>query len=143
MAPRTTQPVKSATLDSNIYVSAFEFGGICARLIGMARVGIFRLDVSETIVDETVGVLRDKFGWDGHSMQDVRQKILKIANCVVPKATLAVVNLDPDDNRILECALEAHSDFLVTHDKDLLRLRTFQSIRIETAVAFVNQGLRD
>ena len=31
----------------------------------MARAGIFRLDVSEAIPDETIGVLRDKFAWDG------------------------------------------------------------------------------
>lgn len=35
------------TLDTNIYVSALEFGGVGARLLGMARAGMFRIDVSD------------------------------------------------------------------------------------------------
>jgi hypothetical protein len=34
------------------------------RLLGMARAGVFRRDVSDAILNEMLGVLRDKFGWD-------------------------------------------------------------------------------
>ncbi len=44
------------TLDTNIYVSALEFGGVGARLLAMARAGLFRLDVSDAILDEVVTV---------------------------------------------------------------------------------------
>jgi uncharacterized protein len=36
----------------------------------------------------------------------------------------------PPDNRILECALAAGSDYIVTQDKDLLRLRSYDTVRI-------------
>ncbi len=49
------------TLDTNAYVSALEFGGVSARLLGMARAGIIRIDVSDAILDELVTVLRDDF----------------------------------------------------------------------------------
>ncbi len=39
-----------------------------------------------------------------------------------PTQTLDVIKEDPDDNRILECAAAAKSDYIVTDDKDLLRL---------------------
>ncbi len=55
----------SVTLDTNIYVSALEFGGIGARLIGMARAGMIRIDVSDLILDELISVLRDDFHWEG------------------------------------------------------------------------------
>ena len=42
------------TLDTNIYVSALEFGGINSRLLGMARTGAFRIDVSDAILNELV-----------------------------------------------------------------------------------------
>lgn len=70
--------MSSATFDTNIYISALQFGGLSARMLGMARVGMFRLDVSDAILDEMTGVLRDKFRWDGYSLQDARQKILSI-----------------------------------------------------------------
>ena len=53
----------SATLDTNIYVSALQYGGAGARLLGMARAGMIRIDVSDAIVNETIHVLRDKFEW--------------------------------------------------------------------------------
>lgn len=129
--------MKTATLDSNIYISALEFGGIGARLLGMARMGIFRLDVSHAIVDETIGVLHEKFHWDGYRLQSGRQKILTIANVVEPRCAVDTIKDDPDDNRILECALEAGSEYIVTEDKDLLRLKEFRGIRIIRAAEFL------
>ena len=53
------------TLDSNIYVSALNFGGAPIRVLGMARAGIVQIDISSAILNETFGVLRDKFHWPG------------------------------------------------------------------------------
>jgi predicted nucleic acid-binding protein len=49
--------VLRVTLDTNIYVSALEFGGVGARLLGMARAGMIGIDVSDAILDELVTVL--------------------------------------------------------------------------------------
>jgi putative PIN family toxin of toxin-antitoxin system len=134
--------VTGATLDTNIYVAAFEFGGIGARLLGMARAAMFRLDVSDAILDETLGVLREKFRWEGYRLHDARLKILRIANHVSPSRVLDVVAADSDDNRILECAIEAGSEHVVTEDKDLLRMGSFEGIRILRASAFSQTLIR-
>ena len=47
---------------------------------------------------------------------------------------------DPPDNRILECAVSAGSDFIVTGDKDVLRLGSYDSIRIITVSDFLGLG---
>lgn len=60
--------MRGVTFDSNIYISALEFGGICARLIAMARTGDFRVDVSEPIIAEVVAVLRDDFHWEPYRL---------------------------------------------------------------------------
>ncbi len=130
----------SATVDSNIYVSALQFGGIGVRLIGMARSGAIRMDISEAILAETIGVLRDKFGWDGYRLHFARLDLRKFAHIVVPTQTLNV-NDDPDDNRILECAIAAGSDYIVTYDKDLLRLGEYAGIKIVRAVDFLQRGM--
>ncbi len=57
---------------------------------------------------------------------------------VVPAQTLEVTR-DPDDNRILECALAAGSDCIVTYDQDLLRLGEYGGIMIVTAVDFLRR----
>ena len=128
------------TVDSNIYVSALQFGGIGVRLIGMARSGAIRMDTSEAILAETTGVLRDKFGWDGYRLHFARLDLRKFAHIVVPTQTLNVTD-DPDDNRILECAIAAGSDYIVTYDKDLLRLGEYAGIKIVRAVDFLQRGM--
>ena len=45
--------------------------------------------------------------------------------------------LDPDDDRILECAVTAGSDYILSYDKDLLRLKEYAGIKIVTASDFL------
>ena len=127
------------TLDTNIYVSALEFGGVGARLLGMARAGMIGIDVSDAILDELVTVLRDDFAWEAYRLHFAREQLAKLGNLVTPKKATDAIKEDPDDNRILECALEAGSEFIVTSDKDLLRLREFSNIRIVTASQLLEQ----
>lgn len=41
---------------------------------------------------------------------------------------LNVVKRDPDDNAVLECAIEGKANFIVSGDKDLLDLKAFRGI---------------
>ena len=59
-----------------------------------------------------------------------RERIQSITKFVTPSETLDVIDYDPPDNRILECAAEAGSEFIVSEDKDLLRLRHHGNARI-------------
>ena len=99
-------------------------------LLGHARVGDFRIDISEAILGETAEVMREKFHRDPYSIHDVRQKLQALCNHVTPTQSLDVIKEDPDDNRILECAAAAKSDYIVSEDKDLLRLGSYSGIRI-------------
>jgi uncharacterized protein len=132
--------VLTVTVDTCVYISALQFGGIGARLLGMARAGTIRIDTSDVILAETVGVLRDKFGWDSYRLRFARQELQKLGNLVVPTQTLLITD-DPDDNRILECAIAAGSAFIVTEDHDLLRLGEYAGIKIVPAAAFLLEGL--
>jgi len=131
--------VLRVTLDTNTYVSALEFGGVGARLLGMARAGMIRIDVSDAILDELVSVLRDDFAWEAYRLHFAREQLAKLGNLVTPKKAIDAVKEDPDDDRILECALEAGSEFIVTSDKDLLRLSAYSNIRIVTPSQLLEQ----
>ena len=131
----------SATLDSSVYIRALHLGGPAALLLGHARAGNIRIDISDPILNETMRVLRDKFAWNGYMLQDAREKLLLIGHHVSPTDTIAVIKEDPDDDRVLECAVAANSDFIVTEDKDLLRLSRFGNSRIVTIGEFVKQPL--
>jgi putative PIN family toxin of toxin-antitoxin system len=96
----------------------------------MADAGEIRIDISEPIMQEVLRVLRLKFEWTPGHLQEAELQMNVIANKVAPMRAVDVVKDDPSDNRILECAVEARSDCVVTGDKDLLRLGQHESIRI-------------
>lgn len=106
-------------------------------LLQQAKAGEFRIDVSDAIIDETCGVLRDKFKWDGYRIHDAYLKMHSIGNRVTPSETLDVVKEDPDDNRILECAVAAGSDYIVSEDKDLMRMGKFREMPIIKLAEFL------
>jgi len=103
----------------------------------MAEARRIRIDLSAPILTETIRVLREKFVWDGYRLHAARQMLLSLSNQVTPTQTLNVIAEDEADDRILECAVEAGSEYIVTWDKDLLRLRTYEGIKIVTAPEFM------
>jgi hypothetical protein len=56
---------------------------------------------------------------------------------VQPTGTLNVTD-DPDDNRILECAVAAAPDYIVSNDDDLMRLQEYRGIRIVSGIALLD-----
>jgi predicted nucleic acid-binding protein len=81
-------------------------------------------------LDEVGEVLGRKFDWPEGDITEVQRQIERFAQKVTPKTVLDAVKDDPDDNRILECASAAGSDYIVSGDKDLLRLSIYDSMRI-------------
>ena len=124
-------------VDSNVYVSAIVFGGKPMMLLDMAEEGEIELFTSEQILRETFRVLRDKFHRTADQLETDRLHIATIAKSATPTETLNVVSLDPDDDRVLECAVAAGATNIVTGDKHLLGLGSFRGIRIQRPAEFL------
>ena len=63
------------TLDSSAYISALQFNGRAARLLRMAADNDIEIAISEPIIAEVIGVLRERFGWDGYRLHAERERI--------------------------------------------------------------------
>jgi uncharacterized protein len=63
--------------------------------------------------------------------------LLALGEPVIPRRRVNAVKEDPDDNRILECALAAGADVIVSGDGHLLRLTEYEGIAILTPRAFL------
>lgn len=127
------------TADTNILISGLTFrGGKPFQILELARTGRINLTVSEAILDETEDVLRRKFHWSDADIDEGRRRITAMARTVKPAVQLSVIKDDPPDDRILECASAAGSDFIVTGDNHLLRLGQYDSIRILMAAEFLD-----
>ena len=128
--------MKRVTLDTNELVSALSGGHRALRLLHMAIDGDIEIAISEPIIVETIRALREKFDWPPHDLLDARQRLEKIGRLVEPKGKLAVVADEPD-NRILECAAEAGSEYIVTEDRALLRVKEHAGAKLVTASQFL------
>jgi putative PIN family toxin of toxin-antitoxin system len=129
--------VIGVTADANIYISGLEFGGTPLQFLSHARSGVFRLAVSPALLGEVSRVLRDKFGWQPGEVDFALERLARFTTLVRPAQTIDAVPSDPDDNRVLECAVEAGSEFVVTGDNDLLRLGSYGRIQIVRAAEFL------
>ncbi len=67
------------------------------------------------------------------------EKLESVAVFIRPTRTVNLVQDDPSDNRVLECAYAADADFIVTGDDHLLKLRQFDGIPILTTKNALNQ----
>ena len=128
--------VRRVVFDTNIFLSAFTFGGKPEVAFEMARAGRIRLIVSASILAELASILRGKFAWDD---EDVREALIVVgrhADLVKPGLRLRVLE-DDADNRILECAVEGHADLIVSGDHHLLGLKEYGGIPIVRVSEFL------
>ena len=127
-----------ATADTNVYISALNFGGNPREFLRLAASGAFRLSISDPILEEIGEVLRgEKFQWPEAEIEKAQGRILRFAHREIPNRTIDIITADPPDNRILECAGAGKSDYLVTGDNHLLRLGKFEGIRIVKVAEFL------
>jgi putative PIN family toxin of toxin-antitoxin system len=78
-----------------------------------------------------------KFSASTDDLAEARGIVTGAVRTITPTVQLDVIKEDPDDNRILECAVTAGSHYIITGDNDLLRLRQYDAIGIVTAGDFI------
>jgi putative PIN family toxin of toxin-antitoxin system len=130
-------------LDTNILISGVLFQGKPRSVLESAIEGKIEAVSSTELLTEFRGVLeRPKFNLralEAHAIADELESILTI---VFPSRTISAIRDDPDDNTVLECALEAKADMIVTGDSHLLELQVFEGIEIVTADEFLKKTAR-
>jgi len=122
--------------DSSVWVSAFHFGGTPLAALKVAEDN-HRIAICESIHEEIRATLSGKFRWSPTRFQaafdEFRPRILKVATF----GRLRGACRDPKDDMVLECAVAAGADVIVSGDKDLLSLGNYRRIRIMTARVFL------
>ena len=146
MAHARTRPssdaaaVITAVADTNIYISAMLFGGPCETILSMARAGLIDLSHSPAIERELRRILHDKFGWTDPQVRDAILELRLVSTRILPVLHLSGLVQDEADHRILECAVAARADYLITGDKRHLQpLKHFRGISIVSPRAFLDQ----
>lgn len=118
------------TLDTNFLISSTQWDYSVAHklLIRMLKGGV-ELFSSKDILEEFAGILIRDFKYEAEKAEGVVGKLLEFLKLVEPVGRLFVVD-DVDDNKVVECAVESKSDFILTYDKHLLVMGEYGGIRI-------------
>jgi len=125
-------------IDTNVYISAFNYGGAPLEVfvLGVRReIDIF---ISPSILKEIERVLLYDFDWPVNQVKETLSLIQRNSRLVDPQEKIDVIKGDEPDNRVLECAVEAKADVIVSGDKrHLLKLKTFRGVKIQTPSEFL------
>ena len=128
----------TAAFDTNILFSATGWRGNPFLCVERARAGEFRVFTCPELMEELAEKLETRLHFSADQVAATLADYLGFLRVIqIPKAVTAVCR-DPDDNMVLECALEGHAQYIVSGDKDLLELKEFRGIRIVRAVEFLN-----
>jgi len=126
-------------IDTNVLVSAFHFGGSPEEVFSLVREGEIEMFISPFILDEFERVLREKFKWSAQKIKQTIRKIEGVSTMVDPQMKVEAIKGKDSDNRILECALEAKAEYLITGDtKHLQPLKQYKGVKILSPERFLS-----
>ena len=134
----------NVVLDTNVYISALIFpGGVCDQIFRYAHTKRFDTFVSPDILTELKNVLTRKFKISEDEAVEIVDRVVAVAKLTYPRFRVAEIDTPDADNRILECAMEAHVNFIVTGDKKhILPLKRFKDTRIISPSQFLDLILK-
>lgn len=125
-------PIKIKVVpDSNIYIAAALNRGYCHDwLFGAAKPEAnYELFVSEAILAEVSRKLVNRFQFTRNDTTEYLNNLDQVLTKVRPRIEVNIVR-DSNDNMILECAIEAKAELVITFDKDLLVLKEYKNVQI-------------
>jgi len=128
----------NVTFDTNVFVSGFTRPtGRAAVALAKIVANVDTLFVSQHIVDELLRVLSEKFGRNDDELAIVIAWMERNTHFVAPTQTLHILADEPD-NRILECALVAGADLIVTGDRAMLALQRIGNTRVISLAEYLD-----
>jgi len=137
----------TAVFDANLLISAFlsrqNPGGASRELLHFVIAGAVDLYLSVEIIDEAIGVLltrqklQQRYRYSPQQVGQYRADLLTLAHIVHDPPHLSGIVRDPDDDKIIACAVAVGADYIVTRDHDLLSLKVYSDIDILTPESFL------
>ena len=130
-------------LDTNVIVSALlAANGSPAEVIKRWEADEFDVVVSPPLLDELERAIQyprvaKYLGLSQEAISSFLRRFAMVATVVEPQIRLEILEKDPDDNRVLECAIAGGASYIITGDKHLLERKEYQGIMILPPAGFL------
>ena len=128
-------------LDTNVLISALGWEGKPKKVFNRILNKELDLVISKEQLNEFKKILNyPKFKFTEDQKLKFLNIVSEISNIVDIKNKLRIVKEDPDDDIILETAVESNADFIISGDEHLLKLKKFKDIKIVTCSEFLEKN---
>ena len=128
-----------AVFDTNVLVSAALSRGKLYTVLEFAERSDIDSVVSPDIVDELEDILsRERLPFESEQIDEVVGKILSMSELVTPEMDIDALEDDPDDDKILECAVAGNADYIVSGDSHLLDIEEYRGVEIVSPDEFLS-----
>jgi uncharacterized protein len=132
-----------AVVDTNVLVSGvLSPRGAPAQILEAWREGRFQIVSSAPLVEELRRVLArpsiaGRLGWSPDQRRQFVSYFEESVLLVAPDPAIEAVLRDTADNRVIEAAVSGQADYVVSGDRDLLDVGTYEGIPIVTPARFL------
>jgi putative PIN family toxin of toxin-antitoxin system len=128
-----------AVFDTNVLFSAVGWKGRPHQCLELARNGTVEGVTCQELLDELAEKLQAKLSFTPEQALETIADLLTFLRLVPITGQLKAVPADPDDDKVLECAVAARATHVVTGDhRHLLPLSSFQGIQILSPADFLS-----
>lgn len=128
-------------IDTNVVISGTFFGGRPRQVLEAVVDGRVDAFATTEIVGEYQEVIEEMIDRrQGHLRRDVLAPFEAALSFVEPRTRVQVCR-DPDDDKFIGCAVDAHAARIVSGDKDLLTIGSYAGVTIVTAAKFCERYL--
>ena len=136
--------IKRVTIDTNVVVSGLLFGGTAGSVVTLWKRKGIRPFASKDIINEYVRVLAyPKFELSENEIEYlIYEEIVPYFDVTSVKRIMPIVKNDPSDDKFIACALASNSKFMISGDRHLLEIKTYQDIDILSPHQFLKLGNR-
>lgn len=122
--------VQKVVIDTNVFISAFGWGGKPLAIMELLERGTIRNCLSESILKELIAAISyPKLAFSHTTQTGILEFVLACSDIYDPEERIAIAP-DHEDNKFLECAVKAHARVVITGDKKFLSAGKHGQIRI-------------
>src|SRR3989344_1806174 len=121
----------NVTVDTNFLISSSMWdNSVAHRLLLKLIENNAKIYTTKEILEEFSKVLKRDLKYNDEEVTEMVNIVLSFISLVVIKNKINVVKEDPDDDKIIECAIESNSEYILTYDNHLLKIKEYKGVKI-------------
>ena len=124
-------------LDTNIFISSIFWKGNPHKIVELALDREIQVFTSIEILNELEKVLKEKFKQEREFIDEQIALIIEYVEIISPKNKVDIVKEDPDDNKIIECAITAEAGYIISGDPHLTKIKEVFGVKILKPAEFL------